>query len=715
MKIENIEKFKKRAKEIVSQMTLEEKVLQMEHTAPGIARLGIKGYNWWNEALHGIARAGVATVFPQAIAMAATFDTDLIFRIGDAISTEGRAKYNEFQRQNDYGIYKGLTFWSPNINLFRDPRWGRGHETYGEDPYLTGMLGVAFIKGIQGEDEEYLKAAACVKHFVAHSGPESTRHGFDSKVSKKDFYETYTPAFKRCIEEGHVEAVMGAYNSVNGEPCCASPYLIQYVLRGEFKFDGHLVADCGAIYDIYSAHHAASNPSEAVALSVKAGCDLNCGSAFMHLLSAVKDGLIDEATIDQSLVRLITTRLKLGNIEGKYCRYNSIPFSENNSRENNLLSLEAAKKCMTLLENDGILPLDKGRIRSIAVIGPNAASKTVLEGNYCGTAVKYHTVLDGICDCAGEEINVLYAQGCHLFKDRVEPCSPTPDDRVSEAISVAGSADIVVLCIGLDPTIEGEEGDAYNGAAAGDKLDLELPGLQNSLISEVCKINRNVIIVNFSGSAINLANAQRNARAVIQAWYPGADGGMALAMMLFGYFSPAGRLPVTFYHSVKDLAPFEDYSMNNRTYRYFKGEPLYPFGYGLSYTSFHYSHLELSKNKISAGDNVQCKVMAENIGKYDSDEVVQLYLKDDETSVKAPKHQLKGYKRIHLRQGERQTVEFTISPADMELVLEDGTCIVEPGGFTVFAGGGQPDLKSLTAHFDVEIQRGAVCLGFDLT
>ncbi|MHB8961913.1 MAG: glycoside hydrolase family 3 C-terminal domain-containing protein [Saccharofermentanales bacterium] len=697
----NISRYKKRAEEIVGQMTLEEKVMQMEHTAPGIPRLGIKGYNWWNEALHGVARAGVATVFPQAIAMAATFDADLVFAIGDAISTEGRAKYNEFQHQNDFGIYKGLTFWSPNINIFRDPRWGRGHETYGEDPYLTGMLGVAFIKGVQGDDEEYLKAAACVKHFVAHSGPEASRHGFDSKVSLKDFYETYTPAFRRCIAEANVEAVMGAYNSINGELCCASIYLIQDVLRDGFGFDGHFVSDCGAISDIYTAHHAVPTYGEAVALSVRAGCDLNCGSAFMHLLGAVKDGYIDEATIDRSLVRLITTRLKLGNIEGADCRYGRIPFSENNSKVNHALSLEAAKKCLTLLENDGILPLAKARTRTIAVIGPNAASRTVLEGNYCGTAVRYHTILDGIRDFAGEEMEVLYAQGCHLFKDRVEPCSPAPDDRLSEALAVAQRADCVVLCIGLDPSIEGEEGDAFNGDAAGDKVDLELPERQNSLAAAIFQVNPNVVIVNLSGSAVNLAEARSNSRAVIQAWYPGAYGGIAVAELLFGGFSPSGRLPVTFYRSVDDLPPFEDYSMDNRTYRYFRGEPLYSFGYGLSYTTFRYSSLASNKVGINAGDTVRCSVTVENSGAMDSDDVVQFYLRDDSTSVPAPRHQLKGFRRIHLLQGEKQTVEFVVAPEDMELVLEDGTRVIEPGSFTVFIGGGQPGSDSEGISFEV--------------
>ncbi|MHB1454022.1 MAG: glycoside hydrolase family 3 C-terminal domain-containing protein [Saccharofermentanales bacterium] len=701
IKAENILKYKKRAEEIVGRMTLEEKVLQMEHTAPGIPRLGIKGYNWWNEALHGVARAGVATVFPQAIAMAATFDADLIFTIGDAISTEGRAKYNEFQRQNDYGIYKGLTFWSPNINIFRDPRWGRGHETYGEDPYLTGVLGVAFVKGIQGDDEAYLKAAACVKHYAAHSGPEASRHGFDSKVSIKDFYETYTPAFRRCVAEAHVEAVMGAYNSVNGELCCASAYLIQEVLRDGFGFDGHFVSDCGAISDIYTAHHAVPTYGEAVALSVRSGCDLNCGSAFMHLLGAVEDGFIDEATIDRSLVRLITTRLKLGNIDGADCRYNLIPFSENNSRANNALSLEAAKKCLTLLDNDGILPLARDRIRTIAVIGPNAASRTVLEGNYCGTAIRYHTILDGIRDFAGEEMEVLYAQGCHLFRDRVEPCSPAPDDRLSEALAVAQRADVVVLCIGLDPSIEGEEGDAFNGEAAGDKVDLELPGLQNSLISAICKVNPNVIIVNLSGSAVNLADARDNARSVIQAWYPGAYGGIAVAELLFGGFSPSGKLPVTFYKSVEDLPPFDDYSMDNRTYRYFSGEPLYPFGYGLSYTTFRYSGLASDKSSIHAGDSVCCSVRVVNTGTMDSDEVVQLYLRDDAASVPSPRHQLKGFRRIHLLRGESRVVEFRIVPEDMELVLDDGTRVIEPGSFTVFIGGGQPGPESTGITFEV--------------
>ncbi|NLN82643.1 MAG: glycoside hydrolase family 3 protein [Clostridiales bacterium] len=692
--------YKKRARELVAQMTLTEKISQMMNKAPEIKRLGIKSYNWWNEALHGVARAGIATVFPQAIALAATFDTELVYRIGDVVSTEGRAKYNESQRVGDYNIYKGLTFWSPNINIFRDPRWGRGHETYGEDPFLTSKMGVSYIKGLQGNDTRHLKAAACIKHFIAHSGPEGIRHGFNATVSKKDFYETYLPAFAACIKEANVEAVMGAYNRVNGEICCASQKLIYELLRNKLGFDGHFVSDCGAIHDIFSAHRAAADLSEAAAMAVKAGCDLNCGSVYTNLLLAIEKGIIDEKAIDECVERLITTRIKLGILGNDTTVFDKIPYHVNDCKEHAELSLLAAKKCITLLKNDGLLPLNKKKIKTIAVIGPNANSEAVLKGNYCGEASRYYTVLDGLYEYLGDEVRIIYAPGCSLFKDRLEPCGE-PYDGEPEAISAAYYADLVILCVGLDPTIEGEAGDAFNADVSGDKPDLELPGVQNHLISVIGSMKKPTVVISFSGSAVNLSNAADNSNALIQAWYPGAQGGKALAGMLFGDFSPAGRLPVTFYKSADDLPDFCDYSMEGRTYRYFTGEVLYPFGYGLSYTSFDYGTPSIDKSQIRAGDSVVCSIDVANTGSYDSDEVVQLYLRDLVTSVRSPIHQLKGFKRVLIKRGETRTVEFTISPDDMMLVLDDGSNIIEKGRFRVYIGGCQPDSNTKYVEFDV--------------
>lgn len=697
---DKIAKYKQKAQELVSQMTLEEKISQMVHYASAVERLNIKSYNWWNEALHGVARAGIATVFPQAIGMAATFDTNLVREIGDAVSTEGRAKFNLFQKQEDHGTYKGLTFWAPNVNIFRDPRWGRGHETFGEDPYLTGRMGVSYIKGIQGEDQEHLKAAACAKHYVAHSGPEGCRQGFDSKVSPKDFYETYLPAFRDCVQEGCVEAVMGAYNSVNGEICCGSKKLIEDILRGELGFEGHYVSDCGAITGIKEYHMAVGTMSEAAALALNSGCDLNCGGAYLHLLTAVSEGLVKEETINRSLERLFVTRFKLGIIGNETSRFDSIPYTENDSAVNRQLNLKAAEKSMTLLKNNGVLPLNKHNIKKVAVIGPNADSRAALQGNYSGTASKYYTVLDGLRSYLGDDVEVLYAQGCHLFREQVEGCAEQ-DDRSAEAVGIAELSDVVVLCLGLDATIEGEQGDAFNGDGSGDKPNLKLPGLQDRLLERILQTGKPIIVVNLSGSAVDLSFADQHADAVVQAWYPGAQGGLAIARLLFGAFSPAGRLPVTFYQSDDDLPDFQDYSMVGRTYRYFDKPVLYPFGYGLSYTNFVYSDMKMERNHIHAGEEITCSVSVTNVGNYDSDEVVQLYLEDKETSVRAPRYQLKGFQRIFLKQGETKNVSFTLRPRDMELVLDDGNSIIEPGEFVVYIGGGQPDSTTLCKTFSV--------------
>ncbi len=687
--------FEERAKNLVSRMTLEEKVSQMVYNAPAIPRLGIPSYNWWNEALHGVARAGTATVFPQAIGMAATFDENLIYQVADIVSTEARAKYHEAQRNNDHGIYKGLTFWSPNLNIFRDPRWGRGHETYGEDPYLTGRLGVAFIKGLQGNDGVYLKTAACAKHFAVHSGPEGERHSFNAVVSEKDLWETYLPAFKECVKEANVAGVMGAYNRTNGEPCCGSKTLLQKILRGEWGFNGYITSDCWAIKDFHENHMVTKTAPESVALAVNNGCDLNCGNMYLNLLLAHQEGLVDEETIDKSVIRLMFIRMKLGMFDAQECvPYSAIPYEKNDCNEHRQFALDVSRKSLVLLKNaNHLLPLDKSKIKSIGVIGPNADSRAALMGNYCGTASRYGTVLEGIAQAVEEPVRVYYSQGCHLYKDKVEGLAD-PKDRFAEAIAVARKSDVVVMCLGLDATIEGEQGDTSNEYASGDKNHLNLPGLQQELLETVFKVGKPVILVLLSGSALAVSWADTHIPAIIQAWYPGAEGGKAVASLIFGDYSPSARLPVTFYRSTEELPDFSDYSMNNRTYRYMKGEALYPFGYGLSYTRFEYRELRLTGTQIKAGESVFCRVKVKNAGRYPAEEAVQLYLKDLEASVVVPNWQLRGIRKVFLQPGQEQEISFEITPRLMALVNEEGKYILEPGIFEVYVGGSQPDARS---------------------
>lgn len=688
--------FEERARDLVSRMTLMEKASQMTYNAAAVPRLGIPFYNWWNEALHGVARAGVATIFPQAIGLASTFDNELIYKVADVISTEGRAKYHEAQRKGDYDIYKGLTFWSPNINIFRDPRWGRGHETYGEDPYLTGRLGAAFIKGLQGNDKKYMKAAACAKHFAVHSGPESERHSFNAEVSKKDLYETYLPAFKEAVKEAKVEAVMGAYNRTNGEPCCGSKTLLNDILREDWGFHGHVTSDCWAIKDFHENHMVTSNALESVALALNSGCDINCGNMYLNMLLAHKEGLVSEETVDKSVTRLMATRMKLGMFDDQsHVPYASIPYEKNDCLVHRMFARRVAEKALVLLKNEKhLLPLDKNKLKSIAVIGPNANSRNALVGNYEGTASKYVTVLEGIQQAVNPDTRVYYSEGCHLYKDKVESLA-MPRDRFAEAVSVAERSDVVVMCLGLDATIEGEEGDASNEYAGGDKLHLNLPGLQQQLLEAVYMVGKPVILVLLSGSALAVTWADENLPAVIQAWYPGEEGGTAIASMLLGDFSPSGRLPVTFYRSTEELPDFRDYSMKNRTYRYMKTEALYPFGYGLSYTEFEYSCLKLSKDSIETNETIKLSAVVKNAGKYESDEVVQLYLKDVEASVEVPRWSLRGIKRLGLKPGEAKEVSFELSPRQMAIINNDGKCILEPGSFEVYIGGSQPDERSL--------------------
>lgn len=691
---------RKKAKELVSKMTLLEKAAQLKYDAAPVQRLGVPAYNYWNEALHGVARAGVATMFPQAIGMAAAFDEDAMEKVGDIIATEGRAKYNAYSGHDDRDIYKGLTFWSPNVNIFRDPRWGRGHETYGEDPYLTSRLGVRFVEGIQGKGP-VMKAAACAKHYAVHSGPEAVRHEFNAEVSKKDMWETYLPAFEALVKEADVESVMGAYNRTNGEPCCGHKYLMEEVLRGKWEFDGHFTSDCWAIKDFHENHMVTKNARESAALALKRGCDVNCGNTYLHLMAAVEEGLVTEEDITAAAERLFTTRFLLGLFDGS--EYDDIPYEAVECQEHVEAAVDMARKGSVLLKNDGILPLDKSKLRTIGVVGPNADSRTALIGNYHGTSSRYITVLEGIQDEVGGEVRILYSQGCHLEKDRVEGLAWS-QDRISEAVITAEHSDVVVICVGLDETLEGEEGDAGNSDASGDKKDLHLPKVQEELIEKVTAVGKPTILVLMAGSAIDLNYAQENCGGILAAWYPGARGGKAVADLLFGNVSPSGKLPVTFYKGVEELPEFTDYSMKNRTYRYMEQEPLYPFGYGLSYGDVRVKKAEL-KGQVTKESDIRVSVSLENQGQADTDEVVQIYIKDMESPLAVPNYSLCGFQRIFLKAGEKKDVEMTVSNQAMSVVDEEGERHIDSKNFKLFVGTSQPDVRSeaLTGKKPAEI------------
>jgi beta-glucosidase len=814
----------KRVADLMSRMTLEEKVSQMMNAAAAIDRLGIPQYDWWNEALHGVARAGYATVFPQAIGLAATWDEELIRRVADVASTEARAKHHEFARNNERGRYKGLTFWSPNINIFRDPRWGRGQETYGEDPYLTSRLGVAFVKGLQGNDPRYLKVVATAKHYAVHSGPEPERHSFDASASERDLQETYLPAFHALVSEGKVAAVMCAYNRLDGEPCCASKKLTD-ILRNQWNFQGHVVSDCAAIEDIYKFHHFAKSEEEASAISVKAGTDLSCGREYTSLIKAVKDGIISEAEIDKSLARLLTARFRLGMFDPpEIVPYARIPFSENDTPAHRELALKAARQSIVLLKNENnTLPLKKD-LKTIAVIGPNADEATVLLGNYNGQPSASVTPLAGIRNKVSPATKVLYTLGTTLTGNAGAPVpasfSPggfkgeyfnnkelqgtpvvvrtdeqvnfdwsrgrpapqinedgfsarwtgkfrplesgtyelgaTADDGVrlfldgqllvdgwkgnqasqirtlmkevkleagraydirieyfedirnaiakfvwsfpqftekitEEAVRTARQADAVIMVMGISSALEGEEMTVnVAGFRGGDRTDIGLPKAQEDLLKAVQATGKPVVLVLMNGSALAINWADENLPAIVDAWYPGEEGGTALADILFGDVNPSGRLPVTFYKSINQLPPFENYSMQGRTYRYFKGEPLYPFGFGLSYTNFKYDNVKLSAQKIQAGKSIKVNVDVTNAGDRAGDEVVQLYVTDVNASVPVPIRSLAGIKRVSLKPGEKQSVSFVLAPGQMTVIDDKGKRVIEPGEFLVSVGGKQP-------------------------
>jgi len=670
---------KERAADLVSKMTTAEKVSQLNYDAAAIDRLGIPAYNWWNETLHGVARAGTATMFPQAIGLAAMFDQELMQEVADACATEARAKYNQSKKHGDVGIYKGLTMWSPNINIFRDPRWGRGQETYGECPYLTAKLGTAFVKGLQGEGP-ILKTAACAKHFACHSGPEGIRHEFDAQVNPKDLNETYLPAFEALVKEAKVESVMGAYNRLNGEPACASPFLMNTL--NKWGFEGHFVSDCWAVRDFHTRHMVTNTAEESAAMALSNGVDCNCGDSYYCLLEAIEDGLapVDKAT--ESATRLMTTRIKLGMFD-EACAFDKIPYDVVSSKAHKDLSLKCSENAMVLLKNNGLLPLDPSKLSSIGVIGPNADSIDALRGNYFGTVDEHVTFLSGIREAFNGRI--YFAEGSHLFKPSLQPLGE-PGDGYAEAMTVAEHSDVIVLCVGLDATIEGEEGDTGNAFAAGDKMDLFLPKVQQVLVEKVLSLNKPTIIVVAAGSAINPKG--ENADAIIHAWYPGQLGGRALANILFGKVSPSGKLPVTFYESAEALPSFEDYSMKNRTYRFAENNVLYPFGYGLTYSKVEITEMLYDSTLKTI------LVRAKNIGTMDTDEVIQLYIKDEESKWAVLNHKLCGFKRMHLKVGEEKLMEFKLEPSAFEVVDDQGRRFIDSHHFTVYAGVSQPDALS---------------------
>lgn len=671
-----MDSFEKQARELVSKMTLAERCSQLLHNAPAIERLGVPAYNWWNEALHGVARSGVATVFPQSIAMAASFDDALLYRVAQAISDEARAKYNEYKRFGSTQIYQGLTFWSPNINIFRDPRWGRGQETYGEDPYLTGRMGAAFVRGLQGDPKaKYKKLDATLKHYAVHSGPESQRHSFDAVVSKQDLYETYLPAFKYCIEKASPSAVMGAYNRTNGEPCCASPTLIGEILYKQFKFKGYFLSDCGAINDIHENHHVTNTQAESAALAINNGCVLNCGSAYGALMAAYEAGLVSEETITEAAVKLFTARFRLGMFapEGD-CEYDKIPYDVVDCKKHRKLNAKMARESIVLLKNNGILPLENKKDLKIAVIGPNAKEVSVLLGNYNGTPYEFTTIFEGIKNQAKGK--VYYAAGSRHMRGDMDDWE---EHLLRDALLAADRSDVVIMCMGLTPNYEGEEGSFGNG---GDKRDIELPAAQQNLFREVLARGKPIIFVNVSGSAMNLTEQDEKCDAVIQLFYCGSDGGNALADVIFGRVNPSGRLPVTFYRSTEDLPPFEDYSMDNRTYKFFRGKPLYPFGYGLSYTTFKYSNLTVKPKKHGADFTIDVTNTGSRVG----DEVVLLYNHKRNADVRVPIKKLIAFKRVSLKPGETKTVQLKTEKDAFYHVNEDGKWIFTEGEFDVMCG-----------------------------
>jgi beta-glucosidase len=683
-----------RVKDLVSRLTLQEKMGQLVFDAPAIPRLSIPAYNYWSEALHGVARNGRATVFPQAIGLAATWDPALVRRVASAVGDEARAKYHQAVRRHGFSMqYQGLHVWSPNVNIFRDPRWGRGQETWGEDPFLTGEMGAAFVRGVQGDHPRYLKTAACAKHYAVHSGPEKDRHHFDARVSERDLHETYLPAFRKLVTQAGVEAVMGAYNRTNGEACCASQRLLDDILRGEWQFAGHVVSDCGALADIHLFHHVTADAPESAALALRRGCDLECGSVYEQLGEAVQRGLVAEADIDRALARVLASRFKLGLFDPpEEVPYAATPLSVVNCAEHRTLARQAAVESIVLLKNkNGILPIAPS-VRSIFVTGPHAADINTLLGNYSGMSDTLTTILQGIITRVPEGVRVNYRPGSTLTQPNRNP--------LNYSVVEAAACDLTIACMGTSPLIEGEEGEAILSEEAGDRVDIGLPQAQVDFVKQLVAAGTKVVLVLAGGSAIALGEIADLVEAIIFVWYPGQEGGSAVADVLFGDANPAGRLPVTFYQSADQLPPFEDYAMAGRTYRYMTATPLYPFGYGLSYTHFEYSNLRMSAAALAADGRLTLSLDVKNCGDRAGDEVVQLYVRYPDSKVTRPVKELRGFRRVTLGPGETQPVTFALDACQLATYGEDGFA-VEPGRVQVLVGGSSADIR-LTGEFRVE-------------
>jgi beta-glucosidase len=677
-----------RIADLLSKMSLEEKISQMVNNSAAIDRLGIPAYDWWSECLHGVARFGRATVYPQAIGMAATWDTDLVGRIGTAISDEGRAMFHAMEKYGFSRRYGGLTYWTPNINIFRDPRWGRGQETYGEDPFLTSRMGVSLVKGIQGDHPKYLKAGACGKHFAVHSGPEGLRHEFNAITSQKDLHETYLFAFRALVDAG-VESIMCAYNRTNEEACCASNTLLLDILRDDWGFGGHILSDCGALRDLYEGHGLAADPAEAAALALKSGVNLNCGNTYSSLLEAVEKGLVTEDEIDTSLAYLLRTRFKLGLFDP----YDMVPFTKIptdvvNCPEHRALAREAAQKCVVLLKNNGILPLSDDT-EKIYVTGPNATNLDVMLGNYFGVSGNMSTILEGIAANRQAGTFIEYRKGAELDRENINPI-----DWTTGGAKEAGT--VTIACYGISPLLEGEEGEAILSPSKGDRLDIGLPESQVKMIRKLSDGNENpIILVLNGGSPVDISKVVDLVDAILFVWYPGEEGGNAVGDIIFGDVNPSGRLPITFPKSIEDLPPYEDYSMAGRTYRYMTKAPMFPFGFGLSYTAFSYEASDADNLSLNAGEEINIEVTVSNKGTMAGEEVVQLYVSDLEASVDVPISSLKGFRRIYLEPGESKQVSFRVDEKMLQMVNEKGKFILEPGAFKITIGGSSPGSRSL--------------------
>jgi len=690
--------IQERASDLIRRMSLAEKVAQLKNAAPAIQRLGLPAYDYWNEALHGIANNGVATVFPEPIGGAASWNPKLFHQEGSIIGIEGRAKFNDYANQHngDSKWWYGLTYWTPNINIFRDPRWGRGQETYGEDPYLTSEIGIEFVKGIQGDNPKYMLAMACAKHYAVHSGPEAERHRFDAEVSDRDLFETYLPQFERVVREGKVGGVMGSYNAVDGVPACANSFLLTDLLRNQWGFEGYVVSDCDAIHDIWGQrqHKYVKTPEEAAAAAIKAGCNLCCGGDYNALVRAVQQNLVTEKEIDEALYHTLWTRFRLGLFDPP----DMVPFSkytinDNDTPEHDKVALELARQSLVLLKNDGILPLDRSKLKKIAVIGPNGNSRSMLEGNYHGSASHSVSILSGIRQIAGPDIEVTFAQGAPITTNKATAAWSGQDNTTTrpleqlkaEALNAASNADLIIYVGGITPAQEGE---------GFDRKQIELPEVQETLIHELHAIGKPMVMVNCSGSAMALTWEDEHLPAVLQAWYPGQEGGRAVAEVLFGEVNPSGHLPVTFYRSTADLPAFTDYSMSNRTYRYFTGKPLYAFGHGLSYTTFDFSGAKLDSSRIAGNGSAKLSFTVRNSGKRDGDEVAQVYYRHVNSKMPQPKESLCGFSRVSLRKGESAKVTVEI-PADRLRYwdVEKKQYIVEPGEYEFLVGAASDDIR----------------------